>query len=71
MRARDFDLVLFGASGFTGRLVFDTGKPDGTPRKLMDVSRLEGLGWRATIALEDGLRDAYRWFLEHQERFRG
>ena len=68
---RELAETLSNVTGFTGRLVFDTGKPDGTPRKLMDVSRLEGLGWRATIALEDGLRDAYRWFLEHQERFRG
>jgi nucleoside-diphosphate-sugar epimerase len=49
--------------GFEGRLVFDPGKPDGAPRKLMDVSRLAALGWRSTIGLEDGLRDTYRWFL--------
>jgi GDP-L-fucose synthase len=49
--------------GFEGRLVFDAGKPDGAPRKLMDVSRLAALGWRSTIGLEDGLRDTYRWFL--------
>lgn len=52
-------------TGYSGRLVFDASKPDGTPRKLMDVSRLAALGWRAGIGLEDGLRDAYRWFLEH------
>ena len=57
-------------TGFEGRLVFDASKPDGTPRKLMDVSRLAGLGWQATIALEDGLRDAYRWFLDNQTNFR-
>jgi GDP-L-fucose synthase len=51
-------------TGFRGRLVFDTSKPDGAPRKLMDVSRLAVLGWQASIGLEDGLRDAYRWFLE-------
>jgi GDP-L-fucose synthase len=45
--------------------VWDRSKPDGTPRKLMDVSRLAALGWRAGIGLEDGLRDAYRWFVEH------
>lgn len=49
-------------TGYTGRLVFDPSKPDGTPRKLMDVGRLEALGWKATISLEDGLRDAYAWF---------
>ncbi len=57
-------------TGFQGRLVFDASKPDGTPRKLMDVGRLADLGWRATIALEDGLRDAYRWFLAHQRDYR-
>ncbi|TQE92736.1 MAG: GDP-L-fucose synthase, partial [Spiribacter salinus] len=57
-------------TGFKGDLVWDTGKPDGTPRKLLDVSRLRSLGWEASIGLEDGLRDAYRWFLDHQDRFR-
>ncbi|MGM0694996.1 MAG: GDP-L-fucose synthase [Pseudomonadota bacterium] len=56
--------------GFEGEIVWDTSKPDGTPRKLMDVSRLKALGWQASISLEDGLRDAYRWFLEHQDDFR-
>ena len=51
-------------TGFGGRLVFDATKPDGTPRKLMDVSRLKALGWTYAIGLEDGLRDAYRWFVE-------
>ncbi|MCW2293474.1 GDP-L-fucose synthase [Pseudomonas sp. BIGb0408] len=50
---------------FQGRLTFDSSKPDGTPRKLMDVSRLAKLGWTASINLETGLRDAYRWFVEH------
>ena len=57
-------------TGYTGRLSFDASKPDGTPRKLMDVSRLKALGWEAKIGLEDGLRDAYQWFLTNQERFR-
>ncbi|WP_019628333.1 GDP-L-fucose synthase [Thioalkalivibrio sp. AKL10] len=57
-------------TGFTGRLRFDTEKPDGAPRKLLDVSRLSALGWQAGIGLEEGLRDAYQWFLDHQDRFR-
>jgi GDP-L-fucose synthase len=57
-------------TGFTGRLVWDTSKPDGTPRKLMDVSRLAALDWRARISLEEGLRDAYRWFVEHHAQAR-
>jgi nucleoside-diphosphate-sugar epimerase len=48
------------------RLGFDASKPDGRPRKLMDVSRLAALGWRAGIGLEEGLRDAYGWFLKHR-----
>ena len=54
-------------TGFQGHLEFDATKPDGTPRKLMDVSRLADLGWKASISLEDGLRDAYQWYLENIE----
>ncbi len=57
-------------TGFEGRLVFDASKPDGTLRKLMDVSRLAALGWRSGIALEDGLRDAYQWFVNNPEVYR-
>lgn len=57
-------------TGFQGKLKFDTSKPDGTPRKLLDVSRLASLGWKANISLEDGLNQTYEWFLEHQESFR-
>ncbi len=52
--------------GFTGRIVWDTTKPDGTPRKLMDVSRLAALGWQARISLRDGLRQTYASFLAEQ-----
>ncbi|MCX7058025.1 MAG: GDP-L-fucose synthase [Proteobacteria bacterium] len=52
--------------GFEGGLRFDASKPDGTPRKLLDVSRLHGLGWRHSIELATGLASAYRWFVEHQ-----
>lgn len=57
-------------TGFQGKLLFDSSKPDGTARKLMDVSRLKKLGWQASTSLEDGLRDSYRWFLENQGLFR-
>lgn len=50
--------------GFQGELVFDTSKPDGTPRKLLDVSRLSKLGWKAKISLEDGIRSTYATYLE-------
>ncbi|WP_313085385.1 GDP-L-fucose synthase [Pseudomonas sp.] len=55
---------------YQGRLIFDSSKPDGTPRKLMDVSRLKALGWQSSISLEDGLRDAYRWFVDNQHQVR-
>ena len=58
-------------TGFAGRLVFDTDKPDGAPRKLLDVSRLAALGWRPQIGLEEGLRDAYAWFVENRADVRG
>jgi len=57
-------------TGFTGKLVFDTSKPDGAPRKLMDVSRLNALGWQASITLKEGLESTYEWFLEHQGQLR-
>ncbi|WP_339616222.1 GDP-L-fucose synthase [uncultured Gilvimarinus sp.] len=57
--------------GFEGEIKWDTSKPDGTPRKLMDVSRLRNLGWSYSIGLEDGLRNAYHWFLQNQDNFRG
>ena len=55
---------------FKGTLRFDSSKPDGTPRKLMDVTRLKALGWEATISLKEGLKNTYHWFLENQQKFR-
>lgn len=52
--------------GFEGKLTFDASKPDGAPRKLIDVSRLTAMGWRYNIDLEDGLKTTYAWFLENQ-----
>lgn len=51
--------------GFEGRIAFDPSKPDGTPRKLLDVSRIQALGWKATTSLEEGIARSYRWFLEN------
>lgn len=56
--------------GYPGELVFDPGKPDGTPRKLLEVSRMKNLGWQAQTSLRDGIEKTYKWFLE-QENIRG
>lgn len=52
-------------SGYKGQLFFDASKPDGAPRKLLDVSKLKRFGWESTIELKDGLRDAYQWYVEN------
>ena len=57
--------------GYEGELVFDSTKPDGTPRKLLDNSRIEALGWRASVPLKEGLAEAYAWFVENEDSFRG
>jgi GDP-L-fucose synthase len=61
---RDLAEMVADVVGFAGELEFDSSKPDGTPRKLLDVSKIHGLGWKARIGLRDGLADTYRWFLE-------
>lgn len=53
--------------GFQGEIVWDSSKPDGTPRKLLDVSRLENQGWKYKMELKDGVREAYKWYLENYE----
>jgi GDP-L-fucose synthase len=54
--------------GYRGEIVYDSSKPDGTPRKLVDVSRINGLGWHASIELEEGIRSTYQWYLENKVR---
>jgi GDP-L-fucose synthase len=56
--------------GFQGDLKFDTSKPDGTPRKLLNISRLKSLGWSPKITLTEGIKSTYAWFLEHLDDFR-
>ena len=63
---RELAEMVCDSVGFRGSLVFDATKPDGTPRKLLDVSLLFGMGWRPKIALHDGIRDAYRWFVNSE-----
>jgi len=67
---RELAETIARVTGFQGELKFDVTKPDGTPRKLLDVSRLDSLGWKANIPLEEGLRETYNWFLDNLESFR-
>jgi GDP-L-fucose synthase len=64
----EFARVVAAAVGYTGGFSFDASKPDGTPRKLLDVSRLTGLGWRARISLQNGIKLAYQAFLNEQKQ---
>jgi GDP-L-fucose synthase len=63
LTVRELALLVAKVVGVDAELVFDTSKPDGTPRKLLDISRLRQLGWQPRISLEDGVRDTYQWFL--------
>ncbi|HFB99031.1 MAG TPA: GDP-L-fucose synthase [Bryobacterales bacterium] len=58
-------------TGYQGRIVYDTSMPDGTPRKLLDISRLVSLGWKPSIGLREGIRMTYQWFLAHPDLRRG
>ena len=62
----DLALLVAKTVGYEGELVFDTDKPDGTPRKLMDSSRLFELGWQPRISLEEGLASTYAWALANE-----
>src|SRR3984885_4311725 len=62
--------LIVSAVDYRGELIFDTAKPDGTPRKLLDVGRLSELGWRPRISLKEGIEQTYAWFTEHFEHAR-
>lgn len=57
--------LLKKVTGFQGKIAWDTTKPDGTPRKLLDVSKLEKIGWRYKTEIEDGLKETYAWYLQN------
>ncbi|MGO9786123.1 MAG: NAD-dependent epimerase/dehydratase family protein, partial [Stellaceae bacterium] len=57
--------LVAGAVGFKGAFRFDKSKPDGSPQKLLDVGKMDAMGWRPRIHLKEGLADTYKWFLEH------
>ncbi|MGZ5002969.1 MAG: GDP-L-fucose synthase family protein, partial [Chthoniobacterales bacterium] len=63
---RELAEMICAVVGFDGTLVFDPSQPDGTPRKLLDVSKINALGWRAKISLRDGIAQTYEWFLEKE-----
>lgn len=67
---RQLAQMICQATGFKGELQMDPSKPDGTPRKLMDVSRINALGWHSTTSLEEGLRQTYTWFLQNENALR-
>lgn len=67
---RDLAGLVAEVTGFKGQIRCDAARPDGAPRKLMDVTRLERLGWRARISLRDGIEETYRWYLTHADSHR-
>ena len=67
---RDLADIVADVVGYRGAIVQDTSKPDGTPRKLLDVSRLTGLGWKASTTLREGITETYRWFVENHAEAR-
>ncbi len=64
----DLARLIANIVGYQGKIIQDTSKPDGTPRKLLDLTKLHALGWKARISLEEGIRDTYRWYLDHEQR---
>jgi GDP-L-fucose synthase len=65
---RELVEMIVRISGYRGQVTFDTTKPDGTPRKLLDVTRLSALGWKPAIGLEEGIAGTWRWYLEKQQQ---
>jgi GDP-L-fucose synthase len=68
---RDLAHLVADVVGFKGAIEFDATKPDGTPRKLLDTSRLRSLGWTPSVSLREGIESTYRWFLDNQDLLRG
>ena len=67
---KDLSQMIAKIIGFKGELVFDQSRPDGTPRKLLDVSKLHKLGWKSSINLETGLLETYKWYKENINKIR-
>ena len=67
---KELAFLIKSVVGYSGDIYFNTDKPDGAPRKLLDVSLLKDMGWQANVALQDGLAKAYKWFLDNQSKMR-
>lgn len=67
---RELGELVADVVGYTGEITQDLSKPDGTPRKLLDTSRLESLGWQPSVSLREGIESTYRWFVEHEHELR-
>ncbi|MCB0918899.1 MAG: GDP-L-fucose synthase, partial [Actinobacteria bacterium] len=61
---RDLAILIRDAVGYTGDIRWDTSRPDGTPRKLLDVATLTAMGWQPSVRLEDGIAELYKWYLD-------
>ncbi|NEQ99827.1 MAG: GDP-L-fucose synthase [Cyanothece sp. SIO2G6] len=68
---KELALTIRAVVGYEGETVFDTSKPDGTPRKLLDISKLESLGWQPKTSLKQGIETTYQWFIENYDKIRG
>ena len=62
----DLATLVGEAVGYQGEVIYDASKPDGTPRKLVDTTKINGLGWQAGISLQEGIKGTYQWFLENE-----
>lgn len=67
---KELALTIQKVVGHEGEILWDSSKPDGTPRKLMDISKMHGLGWKHQVGLEEGITRTYQWFLEHIDSFK-
>ncbi len=67
---KELALMIQKVIGHTGELIWDSSKPDGTPRKLMDISKMHSLGWKHKVELEEGIQKTYDWFLENINNFK-
>lgn len=70
LKIKDLAFMIQDIVGHRGPIHWDSSKPDGTPRKVLDVNRIKSMGWHSQIDLEDGLRDTYHWFKQHQNNYK-